>query len=85
MQNVSGLLGNVIQRLRRAEGISQEKLAELAGVHRTYVSQLERGLKSPTLVVFLKISKALNVPPSQIMRQIETEIENLQNPQKFLD
>ena len=41
------LLGEEISRLRKHRGISQEELGFQAGVHRTYVSQIERGLKSP--------------------------------------
>ena len=46
VNGVNLALGNAIARLRESVGISQEELAERAGIHRTYVSQLERGLKS---------------------------------------
>jgi len=42
------LLGKEIAQLRKRNGLSQEELGFQAEVHRTYISQLERGLKSPT-------------------------------------
>ncbi|WP_354163983.1 MULTISPECIES: helix-turn-helix transcriptional regulator [unclassified Bradyrhizobium] len=67
-------LGKIISGLRQSAGLSQEELAERAGIHRTYVSQIERGLKSPTIVMLLKLSKALETPPSKIMRQLEEQV-----------
>jgi transcriptional regulator with XRE-family HTH domain len=52
-------LGLVIKRRRESAGFSQEQLAELARLHRTYVSQLERGLKSPSVRVLSQIARAL--------------------------
>jgi transcriptional regulator with XRE-family HTH domain len=70
-------LGIVIAYLRKAAGISQEELAERADIHRTYVSQLERGLKSPTLNTLFKISVALGVPASRIVTLVEDERDGL--------
>jgi transcriptional regulator with XRE-family HTH domain len=69
----SARLGRVISRLRQERGLSQELFAELAGVHRTYVSQLERGLKSPTLAVVTKIAEALGFKVSELIRLVEAE------------
>jgi DNA-binding XRE family transcriptional regulator len=46
------LFGQEISRFLKNRGISQEELGFQAGIHRTYVSQIERGLKSPTLRLF---------------------------------
>ena len=54
--------------------MSQEDLADRAGIHRTYVSQLERGIKSPTLGVLIKIAKALDTKPSLLVRAFEDEL-----------
>lgn len=48
-----------LQRLRAAKKISQEKLALDANVHRTYVSQLERKLKNPSLLILSRLAKVL--------------------------
>jgi transcriptional regulator with XRE-family HTH domain len=68
------IFGKIIADLRKSVRLSQEELAERAGVHRTYVSQLERGLKSPTLDTVLKLSSALGTRPSTVMRKLEAEL-----------
>jgi transcriptional regulator with XRE-family HTH domain len=69
--------GKIIAGLRQAAKLSQEELADRADIHRTYVSQIERGLKSPTIVMLLRLSKALETTPSKLMRQLETELGGL--------
>jgi transcriptional regulator with XRE-family HTH domain len=51
--------GGRIREQRKALGLSQEELAELAGVHRTYVGMVERGEKNITLLNIAKFAKAL--------------------------
>jgi len=65
------LFGREIARLRKRLGLSQEELGFRAEVHRTYISQLERGLKSPTLKVILKVSKALNASGGKLIAFVE--------------
>lgn len=65
------LLGLEIQRLRGAKGWSQEYLAEVANLHRTYISQLERGLKSPSVRVLYQITIALGVEMSALLEAVE--------------
>ena len=52
-------LGLNVQRLRRAKGWSQEELAERAGLHRTYVSGVERGIRNPTITIVEKLAITL--------------------------
>jgi transcriptional regulator with XRE-family HTH domain len=52
-------VGANIKRLREAQGLSQEELAHRSGLHRTYVSQLERGVKNATIVSLAKIADGL--------------------------
>lgn len=52
---------------REAKGISQEKLAEYANLHRTYIGSIERAEKIPSLVTVVKISKALNINISELI------------------
>lgn len=70
------LFGQEISRLRKNRGISQEELGFQARVHRTYVSQIERGLKSPTLAVILKLTQALNCPAHRLVGNIERKLKN---------
>jgi len=65
-------LGEAI-RARRAEieGLSQEGLADLAGMHRTYVSEIERGLRNPSYRNLFKLAAALEVPLSELIARAE--------------
>jgi transcriptional regulator with XRE-family HTH domain len=54
-------LATTLRRLRRDKLVSQEELAHRADIHRTYMSQLERGLKSPTLDVVGRLATALDM------------------------
>ncbi len=52
-------------------GLSQEELAALADLHRTYISQLERGLKSPSLRAIEMLAMALGRQPHELIKQAE--------------
>lgn len=75
MKTINEALGDVISKSRAKIGLSQEKFAERVGIHRTYVSQLERGLKSPTLDILEKLSAGLDTRPSRLLRMAEDELE----------
>ncbi len=55
-----------LRRERERQGISQEALAELAGLHRTQASKIERGLREPKLSTIAKLCRALNVTPNDL-------------------
>ena len=59
--NILDNFGQKVRLERNKLGISQEKLASLAGVHRTYVGMIERGEKNLTITNIYKIAKALKV------------------------
>lgn len=67
--------GHEIKKARKTLRKSQETLAFDAEVHRTYVSLIERGQKSPTLTVIVRLSKALNVKPSELIRRVEVNVD----------
>ena len=56
-----------IQRIRKEQGVSQEKLALKADVDRSYMSQIERCLANPSIEAILRISNALEVAPSELL------------------
>jgi len=60
------LLALNVQQLRTKMGISQEKLAELAGFHRTYVSQVERRVANATTDNIQKLADTLSVPVARL-------------------
>lgn len=62
----------VLRELRLEKGLSQEELAYRADLHRTYISQIERGLKSPSLRALEKIADALGVALSSVVRKMES-------------
>ena len=61
-------LGDVIRERREALNLSQETFAAECGLHRTYISQLERGLKSPTVRVLATIAQTLKLTPDELLR-----------------
>jgi two-component system response regulator len=63
------LLGAVIRTERSALGISQEELANRAGLHRTYVSDLERGARNPSLESVEKLAQALDLSVSTLFQR----------------
>ncbi len=63
--------GHRIRCLRLSLGISQEELAERAGVHRTYVGIIERGEKNITLINASKVANVLGVPMKHLFEGIE--------------
>jgi len=70
-------LGREIKKAREVLQKSQEALAFEAGIHRTYVSLIERGKKSPTLAVIVRLAKALDIKPSELLRRVEVEFERV--------
>ena len=60
-------LGRNVQRIRKKHGWSQEELAFESGLHRTYISGIERGARNPTVLVIEKLAGALKVPPARLL------------------
>ncbi|MCL2082800.1 MAG: helix-turn-helix domain-containing protein [Oscillospiraceae bacterium] len=71
------IVGKVIQHYRKAKGLSQEVLSGLANICRTHLSSIERGGRKPTLETLYRISLALDVSASELMKDIEQEMKNL--------
>lgn len=63
----------VLKRLRIVKGLSQEEFGFEADLHRTYISQLERGLKSPSLKTLYKISAVLGISLTELITLVEQE------------
>lgn len=79
MSEIAKSVGQRIRSYRIRLELSQEKLAELSGVHPTYIGQLERGEKNATLESIEKIAKALNVSLSQLFEKLGDSPENRRN------
>ena len=65
--DVSKRLGINLRILRTERGLSQEAFAFEVGLHRTYVSDLERGARNPTIAVVDKLAKSLGVTLGQLL------------------
>ena len=66
--------GEVLKEARLRSGLSQQELSFQASIHWTYVSQLERGLKNPTLSVILRLASALDVTASELVAEVERRV-----------
>jgi transcriptional regulator with XRE-family HTH domain len=62
--------GQSAAKHRRAKGLSQEALAEKADLDRTYLSDIERGVRNPGIKNVIRIAKALGITPSDLMKGI---------------
>ncbi len=60
-------LGSNVKRLRLEKGWSQEDFADRADIHRTYVSDIERAARNPTITIVEKLAKALKVKASELI------------------
>jgi DNA-binding XRE family transcriptional regulator len=58
--------GQNVRRIRKERGLSQAELAELSGLHRTYISSVERGARNPTVLTILVLCRALQVEPGDL-------------------
>jgi transcriptional regulator with XRE-family HTH domain len=73
-------LGDVVRKRRLALDLSQEELARRAGVHRTYLSDIERGARNITITVLARLADALEVKVSRLFRL--TEQQGFERPVK---
>lgn len=70
------IVGQAIAEFRKRKGLSQEVLSGLADIGRTHLSAIERGERKPTLETLYRISNALNVNMSEIVKEIEIRLES---------
>jgi transcriptional regulator with XRE-family HTH domain len=67
LSDVATRFGQRLREVRQGRSISQEKLAELAGLHRTYVSSVERGERNISLINIESLARALDVKMADLM------------------
>lgn len=68
------VFGQVLQEIRQKRGLSQEQLGFESGYHRTYISLIERGQKSPSLNTIFQLAKTLKITPSNLLRRVEARV-----------
>ena len=72
-------LGKLIQQKRRERQLSQEQLGFLSNLDRTYISGVERGIRSPSLTALVSLAVGLGITVSALLKDLETEVANLSN------
>lgn len=73
MDTPQNKFGRIVRDRRRRAGLSQEALAEAAGLHRNYIGMLERGERSPTLLVVERLAAALGIAMTSLIEEYERE------------
>ena len=68
------MLGRQLRKAREKAGLTQEELSFACGIGRAYISQLENDKKSPTVDTLIRICRACNVKPSQVLAAMEAEV-----------
>lgn len=66
--DIHGRLARNMKRRREDLGWSQEELADVAGLHRTYISGIERKVRNPTLAILERLAKALGLTASDLIK-----------------
>ena len=72
--NISHIFGIVLRKTRQQSNLSQEHLAELANVDKSYVSLLEQGKRQPSITILFKLADALNVSPLDFIHTLENDV-----------
>jgi transcriptional regulator with XRE-family HTH domain len=72
--SIEAVFGQQLRKIREERKLSQEELAFLAKLDRTYISLLERGKRRPTLNTIFALAGQLNIAPSEMVRLVEEQI-----------
>lgn len=75
MQFDHARIGNVIRQRRIQKGMTQELLSGLAGIARTHLTMIENGTKQPNFETIWKIALALDIKPSELVKEFEKELD----------
>ncbi|QQG36722.1 MAG: helix-turn-helix transcriptional regulator [Micavibrio aeruginosavorus] len=67
--DVKKQFGQNVRKLRERKGWSQEDLSEYSGLHRTYISGIERGVRNPTIDIVQRVAVALGCRPSDLLKE----------------
>lgn len=67
--------GEAVRKFRHDKGISQEALADLAGIHRTYIGDVERGVRNLSLLNIVRIAAALEISVTKLMTEMERQLQ----------
>lgn len=71
------VFGKVIKNLRLERGLTQNNLADIINSERSHISDIERGIKSPSLAMVFRLSKALSISSGELIQTVENQLRNL--------
>ncbi len=74
-EEIKEAFGHAVRKFRAAKGFSQERLSELADIHRTYIGDVERGTRNIALVNMHRIAQALEVPLRSLVGEMERQLK----------
>ncbi len=74
MRRFESTFGKIVRKRRRQLGLSQEALSHRSGLHRTYISDIERGKKSPSLRAMISLAGALDTDVSTLILLTEQKV-----------
>jgi transcriptional regulator with XRE-family HTH domain len=74
--------GQALREIRKGRDISQEQLAFDCGFDRTYISMVERGVRSPTIRSLVRLAEVLQVPASEIVLRMEALLKDAKPKRK---
>lgn len=67
MEDIRTRFGKHLRKIRESKGLTQEGLADLAGMHFTYIGQIERGKRNPSLINLERLAKALKIDAGKLL------------------
>ncbi|HWA52334.1 MAG TPA: helix-turn-helix transcriptional regulator [Patescibacteria group bacterium] len=67
MSDIRIIFGKHLRKLREERDLTQEELGDRAGLHFTYIGQIERGIRNPSLINLHKLAKALKITGGKLM------------------
>lgn len=74
-KDIDKVLGEVVRKHRISKNISQEKLAEIGNFERSYISKVETAARSVRFVTVVRLAKALDIKPSDLVKEIEAQLD----------
>lgn len=81
-QSVTHTFRYVLVRCRKARGLTQEQLSERAGISLSFLSMMEIGRRHPNVNMIFKLAKGLNMPPGELIAELEREVNRNHPPEK---
>lgn len=75
---IENIFGLILRKYRKSQNLSQENLALDANIDRSFLSELERGVRKPTINTVFALCYALQVKPSELIKEVEDEYERQQ-------